>query len=233
MPSARRRTARLVVAVLVALLAAVLVTGAIASIDPSRWDLAALGAATYLLAGGLAFVEVGTPLGLVAPSELAVPFAGAAAAAGAVGLLPLVLVVWVCAALGDSVGYLTGRTAGHRLAARLRRRSARAAQSHDALLGHFARHGSATVLVGRFLPYARTATPLVAGSVRMPYRRFVLASALGSGVWSAAMCGLGYASYRSVDVMAERLSDGGLVAVALVVLVLVVGRARRRRAVPA
>lgn len=212
-----------------AVVAAVVVTGLITAIDPGRWDLAELGTLTYLLAGSMAFLEVGTPLGLITPSELAVPFAGAAAAAGAVGLLPLIAVVWACAALGDSAGFLTGRLAGERLLARLRRRRPHLVRHHDSLSSHFARRGSATVLLGRWLPYARTATPLVAGASEMPYRRFALASIAGSGLWSAAMCTLGYTAYRSVGTATQWVGRAGLLLLASLVVLLVVRRRARRR----
>lgn len=225
----RRRVVLLVVALVVALAAAVAVTGLITAIDPGRWELAGLGRLTYAIAGGMVFLEVGTPLGLVTPSELAVPFAGAAAAAGAVGLLPLIAVVWACAAVGDSTGFATGRLAGERLLARLRRRRPHLVRHHDALSAHFARRGTATVLLGRWLPYARTATPLVAGASDMPYRSFVVASIVGSGLWSAAMCTLGYTAYRSVGAATQWAGRIGLLVLATAVVLLVVRRRARRR----
>lgn len=225
----RRRAVLLAGATGAALVAAVVVTGLITAIDPARWDLAELGTLTYALAGGLAFLEVGTPLGLITPSELAVPFAGAAAAAGAVGLLPLIAVVWTCAALGDSTGFLTGRLAGARLLTRLRRRRPHLVRHHDSLSSHFARHGSATVLLGRWLPYARTATPLVAGASDMSYRRFAGASIVGSGLWSAAMCTLGYTAYRSVGAATQWAGRAGLLLLGSLVILLVVRRRARRR----
>ena len=228
LPVPARRRVLVVVIVVAALTATVVVTGLAASIDPGRWDLAALGRVTYLIAGGFAFLEVGTPLGLVTPSELAVPFAGAAAAAGAVGLVPLIAVVWVCAVAGDSTGFLTGRRVGDRLLARLQRRPG-LARKHEALSAHFGRHGELTVLVGRWLPYARTATPLLAGASGMAYPRFLVCSAIGSGIWAAAMCSLGFVAYRSVGEATQWLGRAGLVVLVLVVITVVVVRRRARR----
>lgn len=223
-----RRAVMLVLAALAAVTAAIVVTGLITAIDPGQWDLAKLGPLTYPLAGGMAFLEVGTPLGLIAPSELAVPFAGAAAAAGAVGLLPLIAVVWACAAVGDSTGFVTGRLAGERLLARLRRKRPHLVRHHDSLAQHFARRGTTTVLLGRWLPYARTATPLVAGASNMPYRRFAAASIVGSGLWSTAMCTLGYAAYRSVGAATQWVGRAGLLLLATVVILLLLRRRRRQ-----
>lgn len=202
---------------------------ALGRLDPSDWDLARAGSATYVIAGAFAFVEVGTPLGLVTPSELAVPLAGAAAAAGAVGLLPLILVVWACAVLGDSSGYLTGRLLGARARARLGGGGRRWERQHTALVGLFARHGIRTVLLARWVPYARTATPLLAGSSGMRYPSFVVASVAGSAVWAAALCTAGWAFAASVDVVIARVGQAGIAAVVVLVVAAVLVAVRRRR----
>lgn len=222
-----RRVAAAILAV--AVIAALVL--AVGELSPATWDLARAGSATYVLAGGFAFIEVGTPLGLVTPSELAVPLAGAAAAAGAVSLLPLIVVVWVCAAAGDSSGYLTGRLLGARAQARLGGRDRRWNRHHTRLVGLFARHGVRTVLVGRWVPYARTATPLLAGSSGMSYRRFVIASVCGSGVWAAALCTAGWAFASSVDVLVARVGQAGVaLGVALLTAGVLVAVRRRRQA---
>lgn len=223
-----RRPVLIACSVAVALAATIVVTGLVTSIDPGQWDLEKLGKLTYAIAGGFAFLEVGTPLGLITPSELAVPFAGAAAAAGAVGLLPLIAVVWTCAVIGDSAGYLTGWLVGDRLLDRLRRRPG-LERKHASLAAHFGRHGEVTVLVGRWLPYARTATPLLAGASGMPYQRFVVCSVIGSGLWSAAMCSLGYLAYRSVGVATQWVGRVGLVALVIAALTILLVRRRARR----
>jgi membrane-associated protein len=208
--------------------AALLTAALLGAADPGSWDLAALGWLTFPIAGGAAFLEVGTPLGVLTPGELVVPFAGAAAAAGAVGLLPLIGVVWVCAALGDSTSFLTGRVAGARILERLTRRRPHLVRHHDRLASHFARRGVPTVLVGRWVPYARSATPLLAGASAMPYRRFVAASLVGSGVWSAAMCTLGFLTYRSIGSATQWVGRAGLLVVAAVVVALIARHVVRR-----
>jgi membrane-associated protein len=205
----------------------------VGELDPTAWDLARAGSATYVLAGAFAFVEVGTPLGLVTPSELGVPLAGAAAAA--VGLLPLILVVWVCAAVGDSSGYPTGRLLGARVQTRLGhrgRRGRRWQRHHATLVSLFARHGVRTVLFGRWVPYARTASPLLAGSSGMSYRSFAIASVCGSGVWAAALCTAGWAFAASVDLLVARLGQAGIAMGVALLTAAVLLAARRRRQAP-
>src|SRR5262249_43773613 len=53
------------------------------------------------------------------------------------------------------------------------------------------RQGGAAIVIGRFIPYGRTATTLTAGSVRLPLGPFYLASALSNLMWAAYSIGLG------------------------------------------
>src|SRR3954468_22510215 len=94
---------RLVLATAV-LLAALAATGVVPLPDLEQVldDLAgSLGAWTYALVGGLAFLETGAFVGLIAPGETAIVLGGVVAAEGGVGLVPILLVAWVAAALGD------------------------------------------------------------------------------------------------------------------------------------
>lgn len=164
-----------------------------------------LGAWTYLIAGGLAFLEVGTPMGLVAPLELAVPFAGAATTAETADLVPLVGVVWVCASAGDSVNFLAGKLLGRRFVERHGHRvRITPARLHN-IDHHFDRHGQVTIVLGRFGAFVRTLTPFLAGAGRMPYRRFLPASIAGSGLWAATLSTLGYVLANSLSLLSDTL----------------------------
>ena len=57
---------------------------------------------------------------------------------------------------------------------------------------YFDRHGGKTILIGRFIGLVRALAPFIAGSSGMRYRAFVPYSVLGTGLWAAAFCLLGY-----------------------------------------
>lgn len=190
---------------------------------------ASLGRWTYALAGGMAFLEVGTPVGLVAPTELAVPIAGAAAASGEVQLMPLIGFVWVCAAIGESVGFLTGRLFGReaieRHGARLRVTPERLARFDD----HFVRYGTWMIVAARFGPYVRTLAPFLAGAARMRYQRFLVASIVGSGLWAAALCSLGYLLFEQASSISGAVMAMSAGIAAVVVAAFILAQAQRRR----
>jgi membrane protein DedA with SNARE-associated domain len=55
----------------------------------------------------------------------------------------------------------------------------------------FRRYGNWVVLVTRLLPAVRSFIALPAGTVRMPFRRFLLFSTIGSFIWCAGLALLG------------------------------------------
>lgn len=165
------------------------------------------------------------------PSELVLPLAGYLASRGR---MELWLVV-VAATLGSVVGALALYEVGARVGrSRVRRLVDRLplleAEDLDRAEGWFARHGHASVLLGRCIPVVRSLVSVPAGVERMPRLRFTALTALGSGVWNAAFVGAGYALGAQFSEV-ERYSGyvNGVVYVAIAVLVgLGVRRAVRR-----
>jgi membrane-associated protein len=196
--------------------AAAVAVAVVASLDlpPTEEQLGdafrSIGGWTLLLAGALAFVEVGTPVGLVAPTEFAVPLAGAASAAGAVAFVPLVGAVWVCAAIGESLSFLAGRRLGRDFVERHHRTLRVTPERLERFDRHFARYGRATVILARFGPYIRTLTPFLAGGSRMPYPRFLGASIAGTGIWSASLCGAGYLFFEHITIVRDVVLGVGI-----------------------
>src|SRR3954454_14631172 len=85
--------------------------------DPSHLleDLAdTLGAWTYVLVAGLAFLETGAFIGLIAPGETAIVLGGVVAASGGVSLPAVLAVAWIAAALGDLASFALGARLGGR-----------------------------------------------------------------------------------------------------------------------
>src|SRR3954451_4372189 len=73
-----------------------------------------LGAWTYALVGGLAFLETGAFVGLIAPGETAIVLGGVVAAHGEISLPTVLLIAWVASALGDVASFALGARLGRR-----------------------------------------------------------------------------------------------------------------------
>src|SRR5690606_8403974 len=53
-------------------------------------------------------------------------------------------------------------------------------------------YGAHAVIIGRFVPIVRTFAPILAGSVKMPFKKFVVYNIVGAFFWAHSMILAGY-----------------------------------------
>lgn len=112
------------------------------------------------------------------------------------GVLPydihlVVLILFLAAVFGDSVGYTFGRSTGHRLFNRPNSRLFKQEYLRQAQ-EFYQRHGGKTIIIARFIPIVRTFAPVVAGAGKMEYRKFLTYNIIGGALWAAGITYLGY-----------------------------------------
>jgi membrane protein DedA with SNARE-associated domain len=129
----------------------------------------------------------------IAIESTGIPFPGetmlitASIYAGHTHRLSIILVIAVAAAgaiIGDNLGFGVGRWGGYRLL----RRYGRFIRLHERRLklGQylFLQHGGKVVFFGRFVSILRTYAAFLAGTNRMPWRRFLVFNAAGGILWA-------------------------------------------------
>lgn len=176
----------------------------------------------YIVTYGYAAVFVGVGIesfGIPLPGETAL--VAAAAYAGATHRLDpwVIFVVAALAAVGGGVvGYWIGDKGGYRL---LRRwgRYVRLDEPRVKVARYlFDRHGGAVVFFGRFVSVLRTYAPFLAGTLRMRYRRFLVADIAGGVLWAALYTAGGYFAASAITGASEPVAIAGGCAAALVVV---------------
>ena len=125
------------------------------------------------------------------PSELVIPLAGFVASDGDLRL-GLVIAVGTAGSLaGATLWYAVGRQIGEsRLRAWVHRPGkwlTLSPKDLDRAQQWFQRHGASAVLLGRLVPGVRTFVSLPAGFTAMGVAPFLLYSALGTLLWTAAL----------------------------------------------
>jgi membrane protein DedA with SNARE-associated domain len=168
------------------------------------------------------------------PSELVLPLAGFEASRGSLQFVATVLAATAGSLVGAWALYALGRFGGRPAALRWGRILRVTAADLQRSEGWFDRWGRWVVLVGRFVPLARSIVSIPAGMMRMRLGEFSLLTALGSLVWNVVLAGAGYqlgSRWEEVSRVASRYSD---VAAAGVVVLLAAGlfwlvRRRARR----
>jgi membrane-associated protein len=103
----------------------------------------------------------------------------------------LMAVLIVAAICGDNTGYWFGAKAGPALFNRPKSRWFKREYLLKAK-GFFETHGGKAVVLARFMPFARTFVPIVAGAARMNYRWFLTYSVTGGVLWIGSMLLFGY-----------------------------------------
>jgi membrane protein DedA with SNARE-associated domain len=191
-----------------------------------------LGTWTYALVGGLAFLETGAFVGLIAPGETAVVLGGVVAAQGEVDIVAMLLLVWAAAAAGDFASFLLGRRLGRRFLVVRGPRIGVTAPRLARVETFFDRHGAKAILVGRFVGIVRAVAPFLAGSSGMRLRAFVPWSILGTAAWAATFTLVGYIFHRSFSAAADYVTHGAL-GLAVVAGVALAWRAHRLQRSPA
>jgi membrane-associated protein len=188
-----------------------------------------LGTWTYALVGGLAFLETGAFVGLIAPGETAIVLGGVVAAHGEISLPTVLLIAWVAAALGDLASFALGARLGRRFIHTHGPRVGMTAPRVERVERFYARHGAKAILVGRFVGIIRAVSPFLAGSSGLRFRAFLPWSLLGTAVWASAFTLAGYAFSESFSEAAGALTHGAF-ALALIAAVVLAVRAHRKAA---
>ena len=129
----------------------------------------------------------------------------------------------------DSVGYATGSRLGRGLAA-YRVEAGRFDVRHlHRAEAFYDRYGWWAVVVARWIPWVRTFTPILAGTSRMGYGRFLSANVIGALMWAVGLTVLGHVAASEPWVKSASYAVAGVFITGSLV-VGVVGYVRARRA---
>lgn len=139
----------------------------------------------------IVFAETGLLVGFFLPGDSLLITAGLIAAQGFLDIYMLIGSLTVAAIVGDQVGYLFGKKTGPKLFNR--EKSLLFDKDHLLKAKEFyEKYGGRAIIYARFVPFARTFAPIVAGVGQMEYRKFVSFNVFGGILWVFSMCLLGY-----------------------------------------
>lgn len=185
----------------------------------------------YLIIFAAALIENSAFTGLVIPGDTILVLTGFYAHGTGLSLPLLIVLGWIGAVAGDSLGYLIGRSGGRPLLGRLAKRFPRLEKHLEQSQRYFKKHGGKTVLTGRFLAIVRTVMPFTAGVGKMHYPSFLVYNLIGAAIQVPALILIGYffgAQWPKIEHVAGR---GGAVALVIIAVVaFFVYRRRRHRA---
>lgn len=145
----------------------------------------------YLVLAAIVFAETGLFIGFFLPGDSLLFLAGLVAARGFFDVTILMVLLSVMAIVGDAVGYAIGFRAGVALYKREDSFWFRKKHLHYARV-FYEKHGGKAIVLARFVPFARTFAPVVAGIGQMSYPRFAAFNVFGGIFWVVSMVLAGY-----------------------------------------
>lgn len=188
----------------------------------SDWVIRLIEQAGLLGVGFLMFLETVFP---PIPSEVIMSVAGVSASKEQMPLWGVIASGTTGAMFGNIFWYLAARALGiqrlHPMIDRWGRWLTISWPEVQRGQRWFAHHGIAFVLVGRLLPTVRSLVSIPAGLLAMRFRNFVIASTIGTGLWTALLAFAGYElgeRYEDIDQIIGPLSN--LILAALIMLYL-------------
>jgi membrane-associated protein len=167
------------------------------------------------------FAETGLFIGFFLPGDSLLVTAGLFAARGQMDIVLLNVLLCIAAVTGDATGYFIGLRTGHALYNRPQSRFFR----RDHLIKtreFYEKYGGITIVLARFMPFARTFAPVVAGIGEMKYRRFAAFNIAGGVGWVISMTLLGYFLARSIPGIERNIEYVIIIIVFLSVLPMVI-----------
>ncbi|GAB2743276.1 DedA family protein [Kitasatospora kifunensis] len=179
-----------------------------------QWIEGAPPGAVYALVGLIIGLE---SLGIPLPGELALLAAGVVASKGTVNPALVALCAVAGAVIGDSIGYSIGRKGGKPLFDKLGRKFPRHFGPDHLATAEQAFHkwGMWAVFFGRFIALLRIFAGPLAGALRMPYWKFLIANVLGGVIWAG---GTTFAVYYVGKTVEKYMQGFSYVALALAVV---------------
>jgi membrane protein DedA with SNARE-associated domain len=144
---------------------------------------------TYGYAGifVLLFIE---NFGIPVPGQAVFVVAILFAARGELQLVPVAITAWIASVLGGFVGFAIGRSGGHRLLERYGRYIWITPERLKKAEGFFSHYGGGVIVLARFFEGLRQVYAILAGSLNISWRYFIVCNLAGATLWAAVWIGL-------------------------------------------
>ncbi len=197
------------------------------------WIKNLLESGSYPAIAGLMFLEnVFPPI----PSELIMPLAGFVASQGKLSIWGVILAGMIGSLIGQLPLYYLGKAVGYeRLKIWADKHGKWLTVSGDDITGAknwFEKHGAKSVLLARVVPGVRSLISIPAGFANMPLTPFLLYSAIGTGLWTAALALIGRALGTQYELVSRYLGPATYVVLGGIVLAMIVRGLKKKKDAP-
>lgn len=148
------------------------------------------GPLTYIILFFIIFMETGFVITPFLPGDSIIFAVGAFSALGYFNIIPVYILLFFAAVLGDSLNYWIG----HKIGPVVFEKETKFIKKKylDRTKDFYEKHGGITIILARFIPIIRTFAPFVAGVGIMNYKKFITFNIIGGFLWISLFLFLGY-----------------------------------------
>jgi membrane protein DedA with SNARE-associated domain len=155
--------------------------------------------------------------GIPAPGQTLLTLGALLAAQGKLDIMAVVSLAWLATVIGNPIGYAIGR--------RLLLASRVSAERITRVEDFVRRYGATIIIIARFVDGLRQLSSIVAGSMEMPRRTFLLSVLAGATLWAGAIGAGAYYLERDFHAIAGfflRVNPYAWIATASLILALLI-----------
>jgi len=149
----------------------------------------------------IVFAETGLLVGFFLPGDSLIFITGIILSTATTNLFPTenhvinlffwIILISICAVLGNMLGYWFGKKSGPLLFERkdtwlVKRKHIMQAKAF------YDKRGGTAIVAARFLPVVRTFAPIIAGVVKMEYKKFFVYNVIGALLWIGSLTTAGF-----------------------------------------
>ncbi|MFO0955761.1 MAG: DedA family protein [Candidatus Saccharibacteria bacterium] len=182
---------------------------------------------------GVSLILIADNAGLPIPSEAVLALSGAAAKAGTMNILVVIILGVVMQTIGSSLAYYIGYIGGGPLVKKYGKYLLISAHDYEKTHTWFEKNGPKAIFISRIVPVVRTFMGFVAGTAQMPFPSFLWQTFLGTIVWTFIWVGFGFVvgdAWRQYYSMLHYLDYVIILAVLVLVGRFIYRKLERRRA---
>lgn len=163
------------------------------------------GTLVYALLFAIIFIETGLVVMPFLPGDSLLFVVGTMCGLGLMSLPLSMGLLWLAAFLGDQTNYAIGRYFGPKVF-QWEDSKFFNKKAFDQAHHFYEKYGGITIVTARFLPFARTFAPFVAGVAEMNRAKFTFFNISGGALWVIGLIGTGYL-FGNIPFVKEHLSQ--------------------------
>lgn len=151
--------------------------------------------------------------GFFIPGQVVAITAGLLAKVGSLDILTVLIVLFVGAVAGDLIGYFLGEKYGENFIIKYGKYFFLKKDNFDSTRKLINEHTGKTIIIGRFNSVTRAFSPFVAGSVGIPFSKFIFYDILGGIAWAISFSMMGYIFGYNYKAITDYLGEFMLIAI--------------------